>query len=386
MSDQGPENQEPKYRPDGSVPGKTVGRVIGFSCLATLIIPIVMFYGLVQSTSKLGEAPEVAPSVSALTGLAEEYKQQVKDNSDLIPSFGEFTNAVFARGLPCLESQDSPDSCLLAETKSYKTEQASKICDEVIALGKKLGATQDSTPTMSFVGSMWDLSENSRNGCIETMQSYPRSIGWAFLSPSYYLQGEASNGAPFAIQLYQEQLSPYTAGNEPANPNTDPSTLAAESYSYTILTSTNYDTPDPWETLPQYSDPNIQVAALLDTVAYYRRSNPEIPIFDPVFVNTMIKEYKRSFRFEGEAEAFVSPNGEAHYIHFKDPALEICVSIGASRAELEAPYEAGFDMGMLETGLPGKGEQLIELSGLRYKVYDDKPLNPFGYYKSGSCN
>ena len=99
----------------------------------------------------------------------------------------------------------------------------------------------------------------------------------------------------------------------------------------------------------------------------------------------MIKDYKRSFRFEGEAEAFVSSNGEAHYIHFKDPALEICVSIGASRAELEAPYEAGFDMGMLETGLPGKGEQLIELSGLRYKVYDDKPLHPFGYYKSGSC-
>ena len=86
MSDQGPENQEPKYRPDGSLSGKTVGKVVGFSCLATLIIPIVMFYGLVQSTSKLGEAPEVEPSVSALSGLAEEYKQQVQENHDLIPS------------------------------------------------------------------------------------------------------------------------------------------------------------------------------------------------------------------------------------------------------------------------------------------------------------
>lgn len=389
MSDLIQDENKPSEKPPGTVPAKTVLKVIGFSCLAVLLVPLVIFGGLIVQSQNLGnstnDSENLSPTMTSQMALAEEYKQEFQDNMDLIPSFGDTSIAVFNFGLPCPETNTSPDTCLFTETKETKTEQNKKICEEVIALGAVLGATQDSAPTFSALAIMTEFSSESVDRCIETMESYPRSVGWAFFSPAYYLQGEASNGAPFAIELTRSQNSPISALTEKTEVNTDPTKLAAEKYQYSIITSTNYETPDPIQLLPSYFDPKIQLAALLDTVAYYRRSNPDLPIFDPTFTETMIAQYKKSFRLEGTVEPFVT-NGEAHWIHFKDKdGFEYCVSVGESRAELEVPTEVAMG-NMLESGLPGNETQLIELAGLRNEVNSIKGGHPFGTYKRGACN
>lgn len=399
MSDPIQDENKSSGKPPGTSPTKTLDKwltsphkwdkwlpIIGVSIVAGGILsPIIIIGGLIINSQNLGKisAPEnISPSMTAQMALAEEYKQEFQDNMDLIPSFGDAGTAVFNFGLPCPETYTSPDTCLVTETKETKSEQNKKICEEVIALGAALGATQDSAPTFSALAIMTEFSSESVDRCIETMESYPRSVGWAFFSPAYYLQGEASNGAPFAIELTRSQNSPISALTEKTEVNTDPTKLAAEKYQYSIITSTNYETPDPIQILPSYFDPKVQLAALLDTVAYYRRSNPDLPIFDPTFTETMIAQYQKSFRLEGTVEPFVT-NGEAHWIHFKDKdGFEYCVSVGESRAELEVPTEEAMG-NMLESGLPG---ETFELAGLRNEVNSIKGGHPFGTYKRGACN
>ena len=377
-------------KPTGKTPGTLLKKklpkllvVMGFSYLAVIILaPIIIVGGLVIQSQHYGEVPSPPASVSKLQPKSDTYLASVQSNKDLLPSFGQFMTVVFNRGLPCLETYESPDACLMTESKSFKSQNTAAICEEVLQFAKELGATEDSIPGDE---SMIEISEKSTSRCEAALHSYPRSVGWGWFSPAYFLQGITAEGTPFAIQLSMEQDSPINA-LEPAPPaNRDPKTLQAETFKYSLITATNFDTPDPIDTIPDYSKPMVQVAALLDTVAYYRRSNPDLPIFDPTFTGTIIEEYKSSFRFDGDVEPYIGVNGEAHWIHLKNnKGFEICVSTGASRAELEVVTEAGMSS-MLEMGIPGNDTQLIELAGLRSEVSSVGAGHPFGSYIMGPC-
>ena len=229
---------------------------------------------------------------------------------------------------------------------------------------------------------MQKLSSKSQSRCESVMVSYPRSVGWGWFSPAYFIQGEASNGAPFAIQLTSSQVSPVDYSAELPELNKDTSKLAKEKFTYDIVTSTNYDTPDPIDSIPNYEDSKVQLAALLDTIAYYRRSNKELPVFNPDFARNMIAEYKSKFRFDGKVEAFEDAKGEVHWIHFADSEkLEVCVSVGESVAELSVEDENAM-AGMLDSGMPGGS---IELMGVGKQISSLKAKHVFGDYKQGSC-
>lgn len=361
--------------------GTIIARVIGFSCLSTLLIPIAIVISIIGYNNNLNSQlnPEPEPSVVALIPFATEYRAQVTENMSLLPSFNEPMDAVFNRGLPCLEGYASPDTCLMASTDKFQGEQHAKICSEVLAFAKKLGAVEDSIPGET---KMQKLSRKSQSRCESVMVSYPRSVGWGWFSPAYFIQGEASNGAPFAIQLTSSQVSPVDYSAELPELNKDTSKLAKEKFTYDIVTSTNYDTPDPIDSIPNYEDSKVQLAALLDTIAYYRRSNKELPVFNADFARNMIAEYKSKFRFDGKVEAFEDAQGEVHWIHFVDSGkLEVCVSVGENVAELSVENEDAWS-GMLDSGLPGG---TIELMGVGKEISSLNSKHVFGDYKKGSC-
>jgi hypothetical protein len=215
------------------------------------------------------------------------------------------------------------------------------------------------------------------------MSSYPRSVGWGWISPAYYLQGTATNGAPIAIQLSGTQLSPIDYSQALPKLNTDTSKLDKEKYEYSLITSTNYDFPDPIDEIPDYSDSKTQLAAMLDTFAYYRRSNPELPVFNADFARNMIADYKLKFRFDGKVEAFLDSKGEVHMVHFVDPdKFEACVSVGANEKEFSKEFPEEIELGMSESGLPGGA---VELGGVGTNVASLKARPTFGNYMLGSC-
>ena len=377
-----PANDQPAPVKPPLSAGKIVARVIGFSCLSTLIIPIWIISQIISYSNNLNAQvnPEPDPSVVALSPMATEYKAQVTEKASMLSSFNEPTVAAFNRGIPCPPEDQSPDSCLMFSTDEFEERQDAKICAEVLTFAKELGFSHDSIPGDT---QMQKLSGKSQARCETVMTSYPRSVGWGWLSPAYYLQGTASNGAPIALQLTGGQMSAVDYSEALPEPNTDTSKLAAETYQYDVITSTNYDFPDPIDTIPDYTDSKIQLAALLDTFAYYRRSNPELPVFNADFARNMIADYKLKFRFDGKVEAFVDSMGEVHMVHFVDPdKFEACVSVGANEKEFIKEFPEEIELGMAESGLPGGA---VELGGVGTNVASLKARPTFGNYMLGSC-
>ena len=377
-----PANVQPAPVKPRASTGKIVARVIGFSCLSTLLLPIWIISQIISYTNSMNSQlnPEPIPSVVELSPMATEYKAQVMDNVSLIPSFNEPIAAMFNRGLPCPGEDQSPDSCLLFTTNKLQDRQDAKICSETLAFAKKLGFTHDSIPGDA---QMQKISNKSQARCETVMTSYPRSVGWGWISPAYYLQGTATNGAPIAIQLSGTQLSPVDYSQALPKLNTDTSKLHKEKYEYSLITSTNYDFPDAIDQIPDYSDSKIQLAALLDTFAYYRRSNPELPVFNADFARNMIADYKLKFRFNGKVEAFLDSKGEVHMVHFVDSdKFEACVSVGANEKEFSKEFPEEIELGMSESGLPGGA---VELGGVGTNVASLKARPTFGNYMLGPC-
>jgi hypothetical protein len=377
-----PANDQPATVKPRASTGKIVARVIGFSCLSTLLLPIWIVIQIISYSNSMNSQlnPEPIPSVVELSPMATEYKAQVVENVSLIPSFNEPIAAMFNRGLPCPGEDQSPDSCLMFSTNKLQDRQDAKICSETLAFAKKLGFTHDSIPGDL---QMQKISNKSQARCETVMTSYPRSVGWGWISPAYYLQGTATNGAPIAIQLSGTQLSPVDYSQALPKLNTDTSKLHTEKYEYSLITSTNYDFPDPIDQIPDYSDSKIQLAALLDTFAYYRRSNPELPVFNADFARNMIADYKLKFRFNGQVEAFLDSKGEVHMVHFIDPdKFEACVSVGANEKEFSKEFPEEIELGMAESGLPGGA---VELGGVGTNVASLKARPTFGNYMLGSC-
>ena len=113
-----PANDQPAPVKPPLSTGKIVARVIGFSCLSTLIIPIWIISQIISYSNNLNAQvnPEPLPSVVELSPMATEYKAQVTENAKMLASFNEPTLAVYNRGLPCPSEDESPDTCLMFST------------------------------------------------------------------------------------------------------------------------------------------------------------------------------------------------------------------------------------------------------------------------------
>jgi len=365
--------------------GSTVSRVVGFTCLGIALFVLIaacsiinqINYGLTHLSESKVQTPDAR--VQQLQPMSDAYQAEVTKNLSLIPYFANPTNVVFNYGaLPCPESYASPDTCTSLSTASLTVPDNTKICDEVIAFAKKLGATEDSIPNAK---TMQPLDGNSVKRCAATLGSYPRSVGWGWFAPGYYLQGTDANKTPFIIELSLEQDSMVNAGTGTTSDNSDPTMLAPESWKYSLTTSTAFDTSNPVAGIPDYSDAKVQAAAMLDTVAYYRRSNPKIDPFDGTFAKTMLNEYKTRFRFNGQATAHPDNDGTVHWVQFNATGFNACISVGRL-ADLKTQDENAMS-DMLTSGLPGG---TVELKGLGKPVASTSAKSKFGDYVLGACH
>jgi len=163
--------------------------------------------------------------------------------------------------------------------------------------------------------------------------------------------------------------------------NTDPTKLEPETWKYSITTSTGFDTENPISQIPDYGGGKIQAGAMLDTVAYYRRSNPKIDPFDGTFAKTMLKEYQRRFHFGGTVSAHADSDGTVHWVQFGARDFTACISVG-QLADLKAQNEDG-SPDMLTSGLPGGS---FELGGLGTQVQSISSKSKFGDFVLGTCH
>ena len=323
-------------------------------------------------------APTMDARVAKLTIQANDYRDAFLANKSLIPDLQAFQQVQGNYGeLPCPDKYSSPDTCTLGWTEALSSRDDAKYCAEVITLAKKLGATHDSVPNAV---QMEPLTSNSTNRCVTTLSTYPRSVGSSWYSPRYFLQGENANKTPFIIQLSLQQDSAVNLGAGTKSTNTDPTKLASETWKYSIITSTGFDTVNPISQIPDYTDGKIQAAAMLDTVAYYRSANPKIDPFNATFANTMLREYKAKFRFDGTVSAHSGADGTVHWVQFAAPDFKACISVG-ELVDISKPSEST-GISMLQGGLPGGS---VELGGLATQVQSISSKSKFGDYVLGGC-
>jgi len=362
--------------------GTIVARVVGFSCLGIGLLFILFacsfINGLTHNFSDYVE-PTKDPRVAELTTQANDYRDSFMANQSMIPDFANFQQTQGNYGeLPCPDGYSSPDTCTLGETAALSSRDDAKYCAEVIAFAKELGATHDSVPNAL---TMEPLSSKSTDRCVATLSTYPRSVGWGWFSARYFLQGVDTNNTPFIIQLELEQDSVVNMGTGTDSANTDPTKLEPETWKYSITTSTGFDTENPISQIPDYTDGKIQAAAMLDTVAYYRRSNNKLDPFDGTFAKNMLKEYKQRFHFGGTVSAHADSDGSVHWVQFGAKDFTACISVG-QLADLTV--ENGDAMtNMLTSGLPGG---TMELSGLGKEVASITAKSKFGDYVLGTCH
>ena len=308
--------------------------------------------------------------------VANAFLAEVAEYGPTVSRFQTWMNAIGARGMNCPEYGDQyGDACQISETTPVATTDHEAACSEAFEIAKHFGALSD-----QVIGEVEGMpfGDGSLERCVNMMSSYPRSVGWGWFGPEYYVKGTTDSGINWVMMLTSSQK---TAG-DPSESNVD-GKLKEELFGYSIIIGTDFRNVYSGENVgPDYSDNKVQAAAMLDTIAYYRRSNKDLGVFSPTLTDQVLPIYKSSFRFDGAVKSFADENGEVHWVQmtFNDGPTW-CISIGEGE-DLTVGTEETMDMGMDETGLPGG---MVELGGLGKIIDSRESTHKFGDYVVGAC-
>ena len=336
--------------------------------LFVLSIPSIFGYIWNQNNPPIVESTN-APVVNAFLGEVAEYAPTVS-------RFKTWTGAVWAYGMNCPDYGDEyGDACQMSETIPVSNTDHEAACRETFEVAKHFGALSD-----QVIGEAEGMpfGDGSLERCVTMMSSYPRSVGWGWFGPEYYIKGTSNTGINWVMMLTSSQKT----ASEPSDKNVD-GKLKQELFGYSITIGTDFRNAYSGENKgPDYSDKKIQAAAMLDTVAYYRRSNKDLGVFSKNLIDQVLPIYKSSFRFDGDVKSFADSNKEIRWVQmsFKDGPTW-CISIGVGD-DLTAGTEATLDEGMDVTGLPGG---TVELAGLGKPIESRSATHKFGDYVVGAC-
>ena len=286
--------------------------------------------------------------------------------------------AQFSQGIPCASNVDI---CIMGNTGStaatpslLSLEDAPRICDEVLAVAKTLGADQDAALGET---SYQALTAGAKDRCVATMKANSRTVGFGWWSPSYFMLGNTAEGTPFAIQLNMYRES-HGSGNIAKN---------GEYISYVISTSSVFDSPQPLDD-PVYNsnwkDGQTQAMAFLSTLTYVRRANyvagsSDNPSpFSPETAAWAKEDFEKYFNVDAKFEYFKGSDGLVRWFHVKaKDGFDACVSTGTDK-ELVTQNEDSM-ASPLETGLTG----LTMLGG---EITGPIDQHSIGYFYRGSCH
>jgi hypothetical protein len=372
-------NARAKIRRNGS----SIAAIAIPSCCLLIFLAVVAFpgafFGLIWSLLTSGQQSSYDPEPMVQSTNAPAVQSFLTDVSNYGPQVSRFTSwgsAVGAYGMNCPDGSDpSGDSCLYVESARAAEPDDQAACKEAFSIAENFGVTTDviigETDGMPF-------GKGSLKRCVTMLSSYPRSVGWGWFGPEYYIKGTTDEGTPWVMLLTRSQQT--SAANSSNNKN---GKLNVEEYGYTITVGTDFGNAySGVNEGPNYSDNKVQAAAMLDTIAYYRRSNKPLGFFTKELVDQVLPIYKEIFRFDGSVKSHANADGNIHWVqmNFKDGATW-CVSIGEGK-DLTTGGDSTLGMGMDETGLPGG---TVELAGLGKAIKSKEATHRFGDYVVGAC-
>jgi hypothetical protein len=370
--------------PNRTSVGKVLAWVFG-GCLAVVLLAIFGVFALITSyNSQLGASEPLSAEDQARLPIAQSYNADFEAQKANLPDFKNWYAASFYRGLPCASAVDQ---CILGDTGStldldeyagpseLKISDASKICDRVLAVGKTLGATKDS---INDGTGYHPLAESANSRCVSMMEANGRSGGvGVWRTPSYFILGETSKGAPFAIQLTMTRQLAGTGGLS----------RAKEYIGYELMTSSVFDSPQPQEEPGLWADLSTgtaQAGAFLDTLANARRANYDFMAkknpspFDPETASWAKANFEKYFDVSADFKYFLGKDGLVRWFHVKSKdGFDACVSTGVEE-ELNIKDEDSGNS-QLESGITGLRDVGKLISG---------PDNPhsIGDYYLGVCH
>lgn len=363
------------------------GKIVAWSCggcLGILLIIVLSIIGLITNYNKsLNTEVPLTVQDKANLPLAKAYNADFTEQQKNLPDFVNWMNAQFASGIPCASNVDS---CLIGDTGStagldstvgpskLQLSDARRICDEVLAVAKTLGADQD---MVSGETGYQAMTQKASKRCSRTMVANARSVGFAYYSPSYFMIGKTAEGTPFALQLNLTRQS-HKSGNI---------SDGGEYFSYVLITSSIIDSPDIQEDptmIVTLDDGQSQALAFLDNLAYVRRANYDSTKKtnpSPFATETATwagSEFKKYFKVDAKFEFFTDSDGLVRWFHVKaKDGFDACVSTG-SEAELTKLSE---DSGIspLESGMTG-------LKGIGKNIDGPTVPHSIGDYYLGPCH
>jgi len=380
-----------------SQPAKTpmgTSSKIAIGCGAIMLIPILLIAGVIwQYTSALNamtQTPTTPPEVVALQPAAKAFDSAfTAAMEENLPDLAKFEGVVnFAPPMPCLEEWATADACSLFELDRSPEQRDKEICEGLLTAAMSVGA--DSALLPGEV-KMRTLDERSPSDCERTLGSDPKTFGLGRQWHFYVVKGTTPDGTPFAALLLKSSGSPANRGDLTEEQVTSLATeqmstgnVIADTFSYSIISSTMFDNPDLSTKRADYEDSKVQVAAMLDTFAQMRLANPYLETFNAGFAAQILDTYTTNFKPKGSVSAVKAKDVSVHWIQVDtaDDSFDVCVSVGVG-PELKIGEDGTKETGMAVTGLPGVN---VELMGLGQPVPTMTDKTEFGDYKLGTCN
>ena len=374
---------EPKPPRKKATAGKIVAWTCG-SCLGLVLIGVLIVVGMINSyTNNLNQEVPLSAQDQANLPLAQAYNAAFTEQQKNLPDFVNWMSAQFSSGIPCASNVDA---CLIGDTGStagldstvgpskLQLSDAPRICDEVLAVARTLGATQD---MVSGETGYQDMTANASKRCSSAMVSNARSIGFAYYSPSYFMIGSTVEGTPFALQLNMSRGS-HTSGDI---------SKGGEYISYNLMTSTIFDSPEIQEDptmIVKLNNGQSQALAFLDNLAYVRRANYDVTKknnpspFSPETAGWASAEFAKYFKVDAKFEFFKGSDGMVRWFHVKSKdGFDACVSTGTDEELITQNEDAMASP--LESGLTG----LTQLGG---EITGPQGKHTIGYYYLGKCH
>ncbi len=381
-------NQEPEATQTSPVEPTTprkksnAGKIVAWSCggcLGIILVGILIIYAMISGyTNNLNQEPPLTEQDKINQPLAQAYNAAFTEQQKNLPDFTNWMGAQFSQGIPCASNVDI---CIMGNTGStaatpslLSLEDAPRICDEVLAVAKTLGADQDAALSEA---SYKALTAGAKDRCVATMKANSRTVGFGWWSPSYFMLGNTAEGTPFAIQLNMYRES-HGSGDI---------TKDGEYISYVISTSSVFDSPGPLDD-PVYKrnwkDGQLQALTFLDTLAYMRRANYSATSadnpspFSPETAAWAKEDFEKYFKVDAKFEFFKGSDGLVRWFHVKaKDGFDACVSTGTDK-ELVTQNEDSM-ASPLETGLTG----LTMLGG---EITGPIDQHSIGDFYRGSCH
>ena len=233
-----------------------------------------------------------------------------------------------------VDEQEQVNARFVAQSSPQDQPEFGKICSNVIAYAKQLGATAWLDKTSNTKGLLTDESK-TQDGCLDAIQGYPKLKVQVntVVSPEFILAGQFkgsgdTNGVPIALSL--QLLKQGTAGD---HPNT---------WIYELQIATAFGG-DPLALTGGLSKGTVEINDLLQLIGQERLAAPDRNPTEPAFVKEILKSYKHKIAIR----VFETKPGVANRLDLTNSdGVHLCLAIDPWDAKREGIEDPGYGYGL----------------------------------------